>query len=90
MEPFHLKREREEGYFDESGTYVEYKTDDVEDNWADSLAGESDFRGCFVWICCYGPCPSLAPLFLRPLPFPGPCVSLAPVNRIEFNNDMGW
>ncbi|PRW58842.1 CD2 antigen cytoplasmic tail-binding 2 [Chlorella sorokiniana] len=38
IEPFHLKREREEGYFDEDGTYVEYKRDEVEDAWADSLA----------------------------------------------------
>ncbi|KAL4425716.1 hypothetical protein ABPG75_009732 [Micractinium tetrahymenae] len=38
FEPFHLKREREEGYFDEAGNYVEYKTDEVEDAWADELA----------------------------------------------------
>ncbi|KAL4445882.1 hypothetical protein ABPG77_009081 [Micractinium sp. CCAP 211/92] len=38
FEPFHLKREREEGYFDEAGSYVEYKNDEVEDAWADELA----------------------------------------------------
>ncbi|KAL4859915.1 CD2 antigen cytoplasmic tail-binding protein 2 [Chlorella vulgaris] len=37
-EPFHLKREREEGYFDEDGNYVEYKAQEVEDAWADGLA----------------------------------------------------
>eukprot|EP00887_Chlorella_sp_A99_P000952 scaffold5.g952.t1 len=39
IEPFHLKREREEGYFDEEGNYVELKEEEgeEEDAWADAL-----------------------------------------------------
>ena len=38
FEPFHLKKEREEGYFDADGNYIQYKLDDVKDAWLDSLA----------------------------------------------------
>lgn len=38
FEPFHLKREREEGYFDSDGNYIQYKLDEVKDAWLDSLA----------------------------------------------------
>jgi CD2 antigen cytoplasmic tail-binding protein 2 len=38
IEPFNLSKEREEGYFDTSGNYVEYITDkDVKDAWLDSV-----------------------------------------------------
>jgi hypothetical protein len=41
MEPFHLRREREEGYFDsETGDYVEYRRDEEEDAWVDALPSE--------------------------------------------------
>ena len=34
FEPFNLKAEREEGYFDEDGNYVEYKVgEDEKDEW---------------------------------------------------------
>ena len=38
FEPFHLKKEREEGYFDTDGNYIQYKLDEVKDAWLDSLA----------------------------------------------------
>ncbi|KAL0034521.1 hypothetical protein WJX79_006547 [Trebouxia sp. C0005] len=38
FEPFHLKKEREEGYFDADGNYIQYKLDEVKDAWLDSLA----------------------------------------------------
>lgn len=38
FEPFHLKKEREEGYFDSDGNYIQYKLDEVKDAWLDSLA----------------------------------------------------
>eukprot|EP00891_Asterochloris_glomerata_P003074 jgi/Astpho2/3074/Aster-x0561 len=37
FEPFHLHREREEGYFDAEGNYVSYRTDVVKDAWLDTL-----------------------------------------------------
>ena len=42
FEPFHMKNEREEGYFDaESGSYIRVKKkEDIEDVWADTLARE--------------------------------------------------
>lgn len=40
FEPFSLKQEREEGYFDESGNYVERKNDeDDKDAWLASDGG---------------------------------------------------
>lgn len=39
IEPFHLKREREEGYFDADGNYIEYALGDDDDAWLASLAG---------------------------------------------------
>ncbi|KAL0033686.1 hypothetical protein WJX77_000584 [Trebouxia sp. C0004] len=45
FEPFHLKKEREEGYFDADGNYIQYKLDEVKDAWLDSLA-EGDFLAC--------------------------------------------
>lgn len=39
LEPFNLEREREEGYFDEAGNFVEYVLEKEEkDAWLDSLA----------------------------------------------------
>lgn len=37
IEPFHLRRERAEGFFDGEGNYVEYRLDAVSDAWLDSL-----------------------------------------------------
>jgi hypothetical protein len=37
MEPFHLRRERAEGYFDEGGNYIEHKLADLTDAWLESL-----------------------------------------------------
>ena len=37
FEPFNLKKEREEGYFDDAGNYVEKgQEEDVQDAWLDS------------------------------------------------------
>nr|CAB3481649.1 unnamed protein product [Digitaria exilis] len=38
IEPFNLEREREEGYFDENGNFVEYaRGDQIKDAWLDSV-----------------------------------------------------
>ncbi|KIY99068.1 CD2 antigen cytoplasmic tail-binding protein 2 [Monoraphidium neglectum] len=37
IEPFHLKREREEGYFDAEGNYIQYRRDVPDDAWLESL-----------------------------------------------------
>ncbi|GAB4822836.1 hypothetical protein N2152v2_009882 [Parachlorella kessleri] len=37
MEPFHLKKEREEGYMDGEGNYIEYDRPDEQDAWLDSI-----------------------------------------------------
>ncbi|CAN6478211.1 unnamed protein product [Victoria cruziana] len=39
MEPFNLKKEREEGYFDSEGNFVEYRADkdEIKDAWIDSV-----------------------------------------------------
>jgi hypothetical protein len=37
IEPFHLRRERAEGFFDGEGNYVEYRLEPVSDAWLDSL-----------------------------------------------------
>lgn len=53
FEPFHLKQEREEGYFDADGNYIQYKLDEVKDAWLDSLA-EGDSLACLPshwWLC---------------------------------------
>ena len=54
FEPFHLKREREEGYFDSDGNYIQYKLDEVKDAWLDSLADgiflALSSASCF-WLC---------------------------------------
>lgn len=33
LEPFNLRREREEGYFDDEGNYIEYRLQLNEDAW---------------------------------------------------------
>lgn len=45
LEPFNLDKEREEGYFDSAGNFVEYvnKTDDIKDAWLDNLDIETKF-----------------------------------------------
>jgi CD2 antigen cytoplasmic tail-binding protein 2 len=37
IEPFHLRRERAEGFFDAEGNYVEYRLEPESDAWLDSL-----------------------------------------------------
>jgi CD2 antigen cytoplasmic tail-binding protein 2 len=37
IEPFHLRRERAEGFFDAEGNYVEYRLEAESDAWLDSL-----------------------------------------------------
>jgi CD2 antigen cytoplasmic tail-binding protein 2 len=46
IEPFNLKQEREEGYFDAEGNYVEYRNeDDTKDAWLDSVEVDTRFAG---------------------------------------------
>ncbi|EFN59969.1 hypothetical protein CHLNCDRAFT_133077 [Chlorella variabilis] len=37
VEPFHLRRELSEGYFDPAGTYIEYGRAEEQDAWLDSI-----------------------------------------------------
>ncbi|KAI7837589.1 hypothetical protein COHA_008602 [Chlorella ohadii] len=37
MEPFHLRKEMEEGVFDPAGAYIEYERQDEQDAWLDSI-----------------------------------------------------
>ncbi|KAJ7519515.1 hypothetical protein O6H91_20G042600 [Diphasiastrum complanatum] len=44
LEPFNLKQEREEGYFDAEGNYVEYRLDrEFKDAWLDSAEVDTRF-----------------------------------------------
>ncbi|XP_076915712.1 uncharacterized protein LOC143575154 [Bidens hawaiensis] len=43
LEPFNLEQERKEGYFDQTGNYVEYVTNDIKDAWLDSIDAEPKF-----------------------------------------------
>lgn len=54
LEPFNLAQEREEGFFDESGHYVERKPDtaDETDAWLGSEDGE---QACVHQHCAGGP-----------------------------------
>ncbi|CAA0807331.1 CD2-binding protein-related [Striga hermonthica] len=46
LEPFNLDKEREEGYFDENGNYVEYiSQNDIKDAWLDSVDVYEKFDG---------------------------------------------
>ncbi|XP_059309458.1 uncharacterized protein LOC132060432 [Lycium ferocissimum] len=46
IEPFNLDKEREEGYFDASGNYVEYLNEnEIKDAWLDSVDTEKRFSG---------------------------------------------
>ncbi|KAF5444167.1 hypothetical protein F2P56_036664 [Juglans regia] len=46
MEPFNLDREREEGYFDADGNFVEYVNDtEIKDAWLDSVDVEPKYAG---------------------------------------------
>ncbi|KAK4373458.1 hypothetical protein RND71_008842 [Anisodus tanguticus] len=46
IEPFNLNKEREEGYFDASGNYVEYLNEnEIKDAWLDSVDTEKRFSG---------------------------------------------
>nr|XP_043624271.1 CD2 antigen cytoplasmic tail-binding protein 2 isoform X2 [Erigeron canadensis] len=37
LEPFNLEQERKEGFFDQTGNYVEYISNDIKDAWLDSI-----------------------------------------------------
>lgn len=37
FEPFHLRKERQEGFFDAEGNYIQYRLEEVKDAWLDSL-----------------------------------------------------
>ncbi|KAG0477957.1 hypothetical protein HPP92_012676 [Vanilla planifolia] len=44
IEPFNLKQELKEGYFEESGNFVEYKRErEIKDAWLDSVSIDSRF-----------------------------------------------
>lgn len=44
IEPFNLKQEREEGYFDANGNFVEYAAqNEIQDAWLDNLEVDSSF-----------------------------------------------
>ncbi|XP_048227918.1 SUPPRESSOR OF ABI3-5 [Ricinus communis] len=46
IEPFNLEKEREEGYFDEAGNFVEYVNEnEVKDAWLDSVAVDPRYAG---------------------------------------------
>ena len=52
FEPFHLKKERSEGYFDAEGNYIQYRLDEVKDAWLDSLkAGVPLLFRCICSLC---------------------------------------
>ncbi|XP_071717051.1 uncharacterized protein [Rutidosis leptorrhynchoides] len=40
IEPFNLEQERKEGFFDQTGNYVEYVANDIKDAWLDSIDAE--------------------------------------------------
>ncbi|KAI9180127.1 hypothetical protein LWI28_001491 [Acer negundo] len=49
IEPFNLDREREEGYFDAQGNFVEYVNDnEIKDAWLDSLEADPRYVGIAV------------------------------------------
>jgi CD2 antigen cytoplasmic tail-binding protein 2 len=50
MEPFNLTREREEGYFDLDGNYIEYRLQGMSDAWLDGLEKVSHWRGAHDMI----------------------------------------
>ncbi|XP_074577678.1 uncharacterized protein LOC141834126 [Curcuma longa] len=46
IEPFNLKQEREEGYFDDNGNFVEYaKQNEIKDAWLDSFEVDAKLAG---------------------------------------------
>nr|XP_023910797.1 SUPPRESSOR OF ABI3-5-like [Quercus suber] len=46
IEPFNLNKEREEGYFDADGNFVEYVNDnEIKDAWLDSVEAEPKYAG---------------------------------------------
>ncbi|GMI88356.1 hypothetical protein like AT5G09390 [Hibiscus trionum] len=46
IEPFNLKKEREEGYFDAEGNFVEYVADkEIKDAWLDSVEADVKYTG---------------------------------------------
>ncbi|KAI3715815.1 hypothetical protein L6452_22802 [Arctium lappa] len=40
LEPFNLEQERKEGFFDKTGNYVEYVTNEIKDAWLDSIEAD--------------------------------------------------
>ncbi|CAL9181051.1 unnamed protein product [Musa hybrid cultivar] len=48
IEPFNLKQEREEGYFDANGNFVEYtRQNEIKDAWLDNVEVDTRFVGKF-------------------------------------------
>ncbi|XP_021282695.1 uncharacterized protein LOC110415299 isoform X2 [Herrania umbratica] len=46
IEPFNLNKEREEGYFDADGNFVEYVNDnEIKDAWLDSVEADTKYAG---------------------------------------------
>ncbi|KAM3742324.1 hypothetical protein ACB098_07G062000 [Castanea mollissima] len=46
IEPFNLNKEREEGYFDADGNFVEYVNDnEIKDAWLDSIEAQPKYAG---------------------------------------------
>ncbi|XP_037441147.1 CD2 antigen cytoplasmic tail-binding protein 2-like isoform X4 [Triticum dicoccoides] len=46
IEPFNLEQEREEGYFDENGNFVEFaRGNDMKDAWLDNVEVDTKFAG---------------------------------------------
>ncbi|KAF9623765.1 hypothetical protein IFM89_005272 [Coptis chinensis] len=46
IEPFNLEQEREEGYFDDDGNFVEYvRENEIKDAWLDSVVVDSRYVG---------------------------------------------
>ncbi|KAK9840947.1 hypothetical protein WJX81_001959 [Elliptochloris bilobata] len=45
IEPFHLRSERQGGYFDAEGTYIEFRNREVPDAWLDSLPQAEEAAG---------------------------------------------
>ena len=71
FEPFHLKREREEGYFDSDGNYIQYKLDEVKDAWLDSLTDGTTLH-CLHWERGLPAYSSVAPAILIQITGPIP------------------
>lgn len=45
VEPFNLDKEREEGYFDDGGNFIEYVNNETKDAWLDSIEADPKVAG---------------------------------------------